>query len=152
MRVLAAALMLVAGAAQAGESCPTPALCKPLEAAMVRCQNDAHDCSEFLTLMKRVAPKYDCSQLHSETGEVISAGPMAAIHRCDYQLESDAFTLLGSLKTPEAISYFCSDLYASTLGADLSETMHQRGLDTNPHSVAYYEKLTDCSKDYGLSD
>lgn len=124
MRALALMLVLLAGTAHTTESCPTPALCKPLESSMVRCKNDANDCQEFLTLMKRVAPKYDCSQLHSETGAVISATPMAAIHRCDYLLENDAFFLLAGLKSPEAQSYFCSHAFEATLGADLSETYH----------------------------
>jgi|GEM_PF-5250801 len=124
MRAAAIILLLLAGTAQAAEPCPTPALCKPLKASMTRCTNDAKDCQKFLTLMKRVAPKYDCSQLDNETGAVISTTPMAAIHRCDYQLENDAFFLLAGLKSPEAQSYFCSRAFEATLGADLSETYH----------------------------
>ncbi len=136
MRRLAALLIFLASSAQAAETCPAKTLCTQLKTTIAACKNGAQ-CDTFLAVLKKLAPQYNCT---------VKGQKVAAIHRCDYALEEEAFDLLGTLKTPAAMAYFCSPIYAKTLGASLSETLHQRGLDEDAQSAAYYKNLTNCDE------
>lgn len=105
------------------KKCPAPGLCDQLGDARDRCEANNAECAEFVGLVEKLLPTYDCLEEHNSTTEEKWLSP--AIFLCDRYgpklQHENAVHLLSKLKFKRARQVFGSKALQNTLDGHMAE-------------------------------